>query len=110
MASSSKRKYIIIGLIAIIVVYTLYSVFLAYASYANDIPRKVRHINRLLCILVIYGIGYFSFKKVGVKWVVDTWNIIYFSIAFLLVLTGVYDWLLGPSPLGLRAIAKNFNE
>jgi hypothetical protein len=108
--ASNKRKYILIGLLAIVVVYSLYYLCLVYVSYYDAIPRKVRHINRLLSILIVYGIGYWSFKKYNVKWIRMLWNAIYFTVVILLVLIGLYDWSLGPASMQVRNIAKTLHE
>jgi len=107
---NSKRKFIILGLLAIAIVYSLYNICLVYVSYYDDIPRKVRHINRLLSILIVYGIGYYSFKKYGVKWISDIWNVIYFAVVIILVLIGLYDWSFGPASMQTRNIAKTLHE
>jgi hypothetical protein len=106
----SRRKYILLGLLAIVIVYSLYNLCLVYVSYYDAIPRKVRHLNRFLSILIVYGIGYYSFKKYGVKWMSDIWNVIYAAVVILLVLIGIYDWSLGPASMQVRNIAKTLHE
>jgi hypothetical protein len=106
----NKRKYILIGLFAITTVYLLYNIFLVDASYYEDIPRKVRHLSRLLSIIFVYGIGYYSFKNYGEKWIIDIWNIIYFAVIPLLILIGIYDLSLGPASVELRNISKTLHE
>jgi hypothetical protein len=108
--SINKNKFIWFGLLAIEVVYSLYNIFFVYTIHYEDIPRKVRHIVRLFSIVIVYGIGYYSFKKYGVKWIGDIWSIIYIAVVTLLVLIGIYDWALGPSSMQLRNIAKTFHE
>ena len=88
----SKRRYILTGLILIVIIYTLYYMAFVYVGNYNQIPRRVRHIARLLSILMVYGVGYYSFKKYGVKWISGLWNIIYFVVIILLILIGIYDW------------------
>lgn len=106
----NKNFYIIAGFIAIALVFIAYNFLLAYASYANEIPRKVRHVNRLVCSLSIFGIGYYTFKKHNVQWLTDTWKIIYASIIILLLVAGLFDWFINPLPFQLRNIVKNLNE
>ena len=105
-----KRNYVILGLVAIILVYTLYYMLFVYVSYFKDIPRKVRHISRLISIIVVYGIGYYSFKNYDVKWIRSIWNFIYFTVVIMLILVGIYDWTLGPASASIRNVAKTMHE
>ncbi|MDO3644228.1 MAG: hypothetical protein ACTHMI_21785 [Mucilaginibacter sp.] len=105
-----KRNYIILGFIAIVLVYTLYYMLFVYVSYFNDIPRKVRHISRLISIIIVYGIGYYAFKKYDVKWLSSVWNFIYFVVVVMLLLVGIYDWTLGPASASIRNVAKTMHE
>ena len=106
----SKRKYVLAGLIAIILVYTLYYMMFVYVSHFNDIPRKERHISRLISILIVYGIGFYAFKKYDVKWIRSIWNFIYFAVIIVLILIGIYDWTFGPASMQTRNIAKTLHE
>src|ERR1700761_8474199 len=109
--AANKRKYIIIvGLLAIAVVYSLYYLCCVYVSNFDAIPRKVRHLERFASILMVYGIGYYSFKQYGVKWMRDIWNTIYFVLVCLLVLIGMYDWSFGPTSAQIRSVAKTVHE
>ena len=105
-----KRNYIILGFIAIVLVYTLYYMLFVYVSYFNDIPRKVRHVSRLISIIIVYGIGYYAFKKYDVKWLSSVWNFIYFVVVVMLLLVGIYDWTLGPASASIRNVAKTMHE
>lgn len=106
----SKRKYLFIGLAVIIVIYTLYYMGFVYVSNFNQIPRKVRHLSRLVSILFVYGAGFYAFKKYDVKWIRTVWNLVYFAIVILLVFIGVYDWSFGPASMQTRNIAKTLHE
>ncbi|MES2110679.1 MAG: hypothetical protein V4577_18110 [Bacteroidota bacterium] len=105
-----KRNYVILGLVAIILVYTLYYMLFVYVSYFNDIPRKLRHISRLISIIIVYGIGYYAFKKYEVKWLSSVWNFVYFTVVIMMILIGVYDWTLGPASASIRNVAKTMHE
>jgi hypothetical protein len=105
-----KRNYVILGLVAIILVYTLYYMLFVYVSYFNDIPRKVRHISRLISIIIVYGIGYCAFKKYDVKWIRSIWNFVYFTVVIMLILIGIYDWSFGPASAQTRNVAKTMHE
>lgn len=106
----NKTFYIVAGVIIITIVFVAYNFLLAYASYANDIPRKIRHINRFIATIFIFGTGYYAFKKYDVKWLSKIWTICYFTVIILLVLAGLCDWAFGPISAQIRTIAKNLNE
>ena len=106
----NKRLYILGGFFAIVIVYSLYNIYLVDVNYYEDIPRKVRHINRFLSILIVYGIGFYTFKKYDVPWIRTLWNIIYILFLSLLILIGIYDWSLGPASGQIRNIANTFHE
>ena len=106
----SKLKYIIIGIILILLIYTLYYKTVVYVNYFNEIPRKVRHIARLVSIILVYAVGYFSYKKYGVKWMTDLWQVVYLVTILLLVLIGLYDWGFGPASMQIRNVAKTLHE
>lgn len=108
--SGKKRNYVILGLIAIIIVYTLYYMLFVYVSYFNEIPRKLRHISRLISIIIVYGIGYYAFKSYGVKWICSIWNFVYLTVVIILILIGMYDWTLGPASASIRNVAKTMHE
>ena len=106
----SKLKYIIIGVILILLIYTLYYKAVVYVDYFNAIPRKVRHIARLVSILLVYAVGYFTYKKYGIKWMNDLWKVVYLVTIVLLILIGIYDWGFGPASMQVRNIAKTLHE
>ena len=106
----SNRKYVIIGGVAITLMYILYNIFFVYASYYNQIPRHLRHINKMLSILVVYSIGWYSLKSYGVSWLSSLWKIIYAGGVTLLILIGIYDWSLGSASSQVRDVAKTFHE
>jgi hypothetical protein len=106
----NKRRFILIGLSFIAIIYLLYNIFLVDASYYENIPRTIRHLFRFLSIILVFGAGYFSLKNYGVKWIIDLWNVMYFIIVPLLVLTGLYDLFIGPAPVELKNISKTLHE
>ena len=108
--ANKQRKIILIGLSGITAVYVLYNVFLVDASYYESIPRSLKHTSRFVSMIIVYCIGYFSFKNYGVKWIIDLWNMLYFIVTPLLVLIGVYDLTVGPAPEQLKSISKTLHE
>ena len=107
---TNKRSYIIAGFVAIVLVYSLYNIYLVDVNYYNDIPRKVRHINRFVSVLLVYGIGIYTLKKYMEGWVIGLWNSIYLIATLLLLIIGVYDWSIGGAPAQVRNIANTLHD
>jgi len=106
----NKRNYLIIGFLAIVIVYSLYNLYLVDVNYYDQIPRKLRHIARLVSILIVYGIGFYTLRQYMQPWVVSLWNIIYLFAATLLILIGIYDWSTGGAASQVRNIANTLHE
>ncbi len=107
---TNKRFYLIGGFIAIVIVYSLYNIYLVDVNYYNQIPRKLRHINRFLSILIVYGIGTYALKKYTVNWMMLVWHALHVVVIFLLLLLGVYDWTFGQASVQVRNMANTFHE
>ena len=110
MPQSNKRLYLIVGFIAITLVYSLYNIFLIDSSFYWSIPRKFRHFNKLILILIVYGIGTYALKKYTVGWMMQIWHLVHIIVIFSLVLIGMYDWYFHTVSLQLRNIANTFLE
>ena len=110
MTSANSRRYIAAGFCLIALIYILYNVFFVYVSYYNDIPRRLRHINKLAAVLLVYAVGYYTLKRYDVKWMATIWNLVYFSGIVLLLFVGFYDWSLGPVSSPVRNIAKTMHD
>ena len=67
--TNNNRKYAIAGFIVIVIIYSVYNIYLVDVNYYNSIPRKVRHIARLLSILMVYGVGLYALKKYMEGWI-----------------------------------------
>lgn len=110
MPRNNKRLYLILGFLAITVVYSLYNIFLIDSEFYWSIPRKIRHFNKLLIILVVYGIGTYSLSKYTVNWMMQVWHLIHIVVIFSLVLIGFWDWYFQMVTIQLRNIANTFLE
>lgn len=107
---NNRRAYLIGGFLAIFLIYSLYNIFLLDVNYYNQIPRKIRHINKLMAILLVYGIGTFALKKYTVSWMMLVWHLLHIAVILFLLVIGVYDWSFGVISDKLRNIASTFLE
>ncbi|GAC1426562.1 MAG: hypothetical protein NVS1B13_23360 [Flavisolibacter sp.] len=106
MKKISNRNRFLIGLVAITILYFIYNVFLDITTLTN-IPRQVKHINKLACVLLVYGTGSLILRKFTVSWMMQLWHIMHLSVILLLLLIGFYDWWQGMITPETRNIANS---
>ncbi|GAC1427310.1 MAG: hypothetical protein NVSMB7_04130 [Chitinophagaceae bacterium] len=105
-----KQLYFIAGFLAITAVYSFYNIFLVDTSYYEAIPRKIRHINRVAAILIVYGMGTYALYKFTVDWMMQIWHLVHVAGVTILLIIGLYDWGLGGISYQARNIANSVNE
>jgi len=110
MFKNKKRLFLVIGFLAITLIYSLYNIFLIDSAFYWSIPRKIRHLNKLVLILVVYAIGTYALKKYTVHWMMQIWHLIHIVVILSLILIGVYDWYFQTVTLYLRNIANTLLE
>jgi hypothetical protein len=98
-----------IGLAAISLLYGLYYVFFLY-GIAQGMPLRGRHVIKFLFVAVVYVVGALCLKGFAAAWMLKVWRITYLVILFLLVVFGLFDWLVARTALELREIADNLLE
>lgn len=107
---SYKQLFFWSGLLAIIIVYSVYNIFLVDASYYFFIPRIIRHISGLVCVLIVYGIGTYALKKYTVGWMMQIWHLLHVFLILLLLLISILAWGWAPLPYQLHNIASALHE
>jgi len=108
--SKLKPKYIFIfGLVAICIMYSLYRVYFDI-TYVPDIPGKVKHANKFLFVLIVYGIGTLTLRRYMVAWMMLIWHLIHIIFISSLLLIGFYDWLHGDITEQIRNVANSVFE
>jgi len=80
MQKPGKKTIFISGLVAIVVVYSLYNIYFDLTS-VPDIPGKWKHANKLLFVLIVYGIGTLALKKYTITWMMQV-CILFISFLF----------------------------
>ncbi len=110
MVPQYKNKiFFWVGLIAIAVLYCLYYLSFMYGAFL-EMSLRARHVTKFFSILAAYTAGVFCLKKYAMTWMVHTWSFVYLTTLCLLVLLGVYDWMVARTPLPIREIADNLQE
>ena len=108
--SKPKPKYIfILGLLAICVIYSLYSVYFDL-TYVPDIPGKLKHLNKLLFVIIVYGVGTLALKRYMIGWMMLIWHVLHIIFISVLLLIGFYDWYHGDITDQIRNVANSVFE
>jgi hypothetical protein len=105
----NRKLFFWIGLSAIVLLYALYYVFFLY-GIALSMPLRGRHVVKFLFIAAVYLAGAFCVRRFAAPWMLRIWHGVYLLILVLLVLFGVYDWLIARTALELRGIADSLAE
>jgi hypothetical protein len=72
--------------------------------------RKTRHLYKFGAVLIVYGIGLFTYRKSAPAWLLQLWHLLYAGGITLLLLLALYDgWVSELSP-GFRNVISNFHE
>lgn len=109
MPKLSRRKIFFLGLIAIIIIYSLYNIYFDITNVPG-IPGKIKHANKLLFVLIVYGTGTFVLKKFTVQWMMFIWHLIHIVFISVLIIIGLFDWYKGSIPDQIRNIANSLQE
>lgn len=93
----------------IALLYSAYYIFFLY-GVSLTMPLRARHVVKFLFILGVYGIGLLGLSRYAAGWVVRSWHFCYLFGLFMLILLGVYDWMIARTPLPIRVIADDVQE
>jgi hypothetical protein len=104
-----KDKRFILPLIGIIVVYSIYYLFFE-GYYYWGVPRKVKHIGRVLSVLGVYGIGTWSLRKVADAWMMNLWHLVHTVLIAVLIIMGAYDWTIQTLSYPIKRFAASIHE
>lgn len=110
MRKPGNRQIYWIGFIVIVAIYSLYNLYLVDVGYYQDIPRKVRHVGKFMAILTIYATGTFALRKYTTEWMMFIWHLVHVIIIALLLLIGIYDWILGSLSVQVHNMANTLFE
>ena len=108
MSNLNKRFWL--GLILIILIYSLYNVYLVDVGYYLLIPRKLRHVGKLLVILSVYGTGTWALRPCFTRWMLYLWHFLHLAGISVLLAIGACDWLFGAVSAPVRNIAATLLE
>jgi hypothetical protein len=111
-------RYYFGGLILILLIYSCFSIFMQGDLYAApdhgaltlSLPRRTRHLIRLATILLVYLTGFICLRKQSRSWMLTTWQLVYYSMATILMLIGAIDFATGGVSLGLKELSITLSE
>lgn len=100
-----------IGLVIILGIYSFYYlIFADNHDFFIQIPRKVRHLIKFGTTVSVYLIGTFHLGKIQNDWMARIWHLIHLSFLGILVLIGLYDWMIAPTPYFIRNLTIPMQE
>lgn len=100
-----------IGLLIILIFYTLYHLGFVESNYLyNNIPRKIRHLITFCILMGVYITGLYHLTFYNNSWMKTVWHFIHIAGVLLLLLFGLYDWLITMLPLGVKLTLRSINE
>lgn len=109
MPKLNKKYIFFLGLIAIIVVYSLYHIYFDLTSVPG-ISGKWKHVNKLVFVLIVYGIGTIALRKYMVTWMMQIWHLLHIVFISILIAIGFYDWYHGGITEQVRNVANTIHE
>jgi hypothetical protein len=104
-----RDKRFIFPLIGIIIVYSIYYLFFE-GYYYWGVPRKLKHVGRVLSVLGVYGIGTLSLRKVADQWMMNLWHLVHTVLIAVLLLIGLYDWTIQMVSFPTKKFAASLHE
>lgn len=100
-----------IGLVLIMLMYTAYYMLFVETSLANEyVSRKGRHLLKLSFLVIVYIIGLKHLDYSNTKWMKTIWHGIHILGIFILVVFGLYDWLIQMLSLNTKLTLISINE
>src|ERR1700744_825498 len=105
----TQKQSFILGLLLIALIYSAYNICFDL-TYVPDISGKLKHVNKLLWLLLVYAAGTWILKNNMSPWMTQLWHLIYLVCLTALILIGVYDWHTGFISPSLRNFANTVHE
>ncbi|HWJ25484.1 MAG TPA: hypothetical protein VNS32_03020 [Flavisolibacter sp.] len=109
MLRLNNKWVYLLGFLAIIIVYSLYNIFFDL-TLDPEVPRIIKHANKLLSILLVYGIGMLTLRRFATQWMMQLWHIVHFAVITILLCIGFYDWYNGSITNQMRDIANTLHD
>lgn len=100
-------------LIGLFIIFLIYSAFYIQFHDNKDIvliPRKIRHVIKFLTTISVYLVGTFYLKKLQAEWMHALWHLIHIGGLTIIILIGLFDWLITPSSIPIRYFAAFIQE
>ena len=105
----NQKQWFFSGLLLIALLYSLYNIRFDL-TYVPGIPGKLKHFNKLVWVLLVYGTGTWVLKRSLESWLIQLWHLVYLLGLLVLILIGLYDWHQGLISPALRNIANTIHK
>lgn len=98
------------GLVQLIAVYTALYLLFFESPDILEIPRKLRHLMLMGSLLGVYALGtnHLQFSKHA--WMGALWHLVHVTGISILLLAGLFDWLIQPLNYPMRVMMRQLHE
>jgi len=104
------RRGFWLGLVQIVFLYSALYLFFYEAPYKLDIPYEFRQLIYFGSLLGVYGLGTYHLRLVQHAWMGALWHLIHLIGISVLILFGLYDWVIQPVPNSIRIFMRQIHE
>ena len=98
------------GLLILMIIYTLVYLFFYEAPYFQEIPRRIKHLIKIIILLTVYFTGSYHLKLNQIRWMQVLWHFIHLSGISVIVIFGIYDLVINPIPDYIRTFLGSISE
>lgn len=98
------------GLVQLIAVYTALYLLFFESPDVLDIPRKLRHLILMGSLLGVYALGTYHLQFSKHAWMGALWHLVHVTGISILLLAGLFDWLIQPLNYPMRVMMRQLHE
>ncbi len=98
------------GLLQLVAVYTAYYLFFFESPDVLAIPRKLRHLVLMGSLLGVYALGTYHLQFSKHAWMGALWRLVHVTGISILLLAGLFDWLIQPLNYPMRLMMRQLHE
>lgn len=98
------------GLMQLIAVYTAVYLLFFESPDILEIPRKLRHLILMGSLLGVYALGTYHLQFSKHSWMGALWHLVHVTGISILLLTGLFDWLIRPLSYPMRMMMRQVHE
>lgn len=98
------------GLVQLIAVYTALYLLFFESPDILEIPRKLRHLMLMGSLLGVYALGTYHLQFSKHAWMGALWHLVHVTGISILLLAGLFDWLIQPLNYPMRVMMRQLHE